>query len=113
MDTRRCMAAVGAARHPNPNPNPDPDPNPNPNPDPNPNRCQVWDTSGRDRFKSLALTFYRRAHSVLLVFDVKNRESFDKFATPNPSPNPQPEPEPRSSTPTLTPTPTLSPNPNP
>ena len=44
-----------------------------------PVQLEVWDTSGRDRFKSLALTFYRRAHSVLLVFDVKDRNSFDSL----------------------------------
>ena len=44
-----------------------------------PVQLEVWDTSGRERFKSLALTFYRRAHSVLLVFDVKDRDSFDSL----------------------------------
>jgi GTPase SAR1 family protein len=41
-----------------------------------PLQLEVWDTSGNPRFKPLSLVFYRQAHSVVLVFDVRSMESF-------------------------------------
>ena len=40
---------------------------------------EVWDTSGRERFKALSLAFYKRADACLLVFDVKDRRSFESL----------------------------------
>ncbi|VEN35835.1 unnamed protein product, partial [Callosobruchus maculatus] len=36
---------------------------------------QIWDTAGQERFKSIAQSYYRGAHVVLLVFDLTNSES--------------------------------------
>nr|CAI5867132.1 unnamed protein product [Callosobruchus analis] len=36
---------------------------------------QIWDTAGQERFKSIAQSYYRGAHVVLLVFDLTNLES--------------------------------------
>ena len=40
--------------------------------------CQLWDTSGMEKYNSLSLTqtFYRGAEGVLVVFDVTSRLSF-------------------------------------
>jgi small GTP-binding protein len=41
-------------------------------------RLQIWDTAGQERYhKILASTFYRRANGIVLVYDLKNQESFN------------------------------------
>ena len=41
---------------------------------------QIWDTAGQERFhKSLGQAFYRGAEACILVFDITNRDSFDKI----------------------------------
>ena len=39
-------------------------------------KVQLWDTAGEERFKSLAMTYYRKAYGILLLFDVTKRSSF-------------------------------------
>ncbi len=39
-------------------------------------KVQLWDTAGEERFKSLAMTYYRKAFGILLLFDVTKRSSF-------------------------------------
>ncbi len=36
----------------------------------------IHDTAGQERFKSLALTYYRKAYGILLLFDVTKKSSF-------------------------------------
>ena len=38
--------------------------------------CEMWDTAGSERYRSLITIYLRGAHLALLVFDVNNRESF-------------------------------------
>ena len=40
---------------------------------------QIWDTSGQERFRSLAKSFYNKADGILFVFDVSNKESFENL----------------------------------
>ena len=40
---------------------------------------EVWDTSGQERFKPLSLAFFRNAACVILVFDVRDRRTFDSL----------------------------------
>ena len=40
-------------------------------------KLQLWDTGGQERFKSLALSHYRKALGVFLLFDVTSRKSFE------------------------------------
>jgi Ras-related protein Rab-18 len=40
-------------------------------------RVKIWDTAGQERYKSLAYSFFRNAHGLILVYDVSNRESFE------------------------------------
>jgi len=37
---------------------------------------QLWDTAGQERMKALSAGFYRRAHGLLVVFDLSDRDSF-------------------------------------
>lgn len=54
-----------------------------------------WDTAGQERFKSIAQSYYRSAHVVIIVFDVTNlyslshsknwlREALDANGTSSP-----------------------------
>ena len=40
-------------------------------------KLHLWDTGGQERFKSLALSHYRKALGVFLLFDVTSRKSFE------------------------------------
>ena len=39
----------------------------------------VWDTSGQERFRSIALKALKHIDGIVLVFDVTNRQSFDNL----------------------------------
>jgi small GTP-binding protein len=41
---------------------------------------QIWDTSGSERFRSVAAPFYRGADGVVFVFDVTNRGSLNALS---------------------------------
>ena len=40
---------------------------------------QLWDTAGQERFQSLGAAFYRGSDAVILVYDVTNKNSFQKL----------------------------------
>lgn len=37
---------------------------------------QIWDTAGQERFRSIAKSYFRKAHGVLLMYDVTSEASF-------------------------------------
>ncbi|KAG2470815.1 ras and EF-hand domain-containing protein isoform X1 [Polypterus senegalus] len=37
---------------------------------------QIWDTAGQERFRSIARNYFRKAHGVLLMYDVTSEQSF-------------------------------------
>jgi len=39
---------------------------------------QIWDTAGQERFQSLGKAFYRGANACILVYDITNKQSFDR-----------------------------------
>ncbi|XP_025896436.1 ras and EF-hand domain-containing protein-like [Nothoprocta perdicaria] len=41
-----------------------------------PTTLQIWDTAGQERFRSIARSYFRKAHGVLLLYDVSNQSSF-------------------------------------
>lgn len=38
---------------------------------------QLWDTAGQERFRTITSSFYRRAHGVVVAYDITDRRSFD------------------------------------
>jgi Ras-related protein Rab-21 len=38
----------------------------------------IWDTAGQERFHALGPIYYRDADAALLVYDITDKESFDK-----------------------------------
>jgi len=41
-------------------------------------KFQIWDTAGQERFHSLAPMYYRGAQAAIVVFDITNRNSYEK-----------------------------------
>merc|ERR1719330_2342013 len=41
-------------------------------------KLQVWDTAGQERFGRVTNSYYRGCHGVVVVFDLSDRESFDR-----------------------------------
>lgn len=44
-------------------------------------KVELWDTAGQERFDSMLPMYYNNAICVILVYDVNNRDSFDKMKT--------------------------------
>ena len=40
---------------------------------------QIWDTAGQERYEAITSGFYRGADCCILVYDVTNRQSFDRL----------------------------------
>jgi len=41
-------------------------------------KFQIWDTAGQERFHSLAPMYYRGAQAAIVVYDITNKNSFEK-----------------------------------
>jgi len=41
-------------------------------------KLQIWDTAGQERFRSITESFYKGCQAVLLVFDLTDRDTFEK-----------------------------------
>lgn len=42
-------------------------------------RVQIWDTAGQEKLKAVAASYYRNANGIAIIFDITNRESFEKL----------------------------------
>lgn len=42
-------------------------------------RLWIWDTAGSERFRGTVSLYYKNAKAVIVVFDLTNRDSFDKI----------------------------------
>ena len=38
---------------------------------------KMWDTAGQERYKALTQGFFRNAQGIMIVYDIKNKESFN------------------------------------
>lgn len=43
-------------------------------------RLQLWDTAGQEKFRTITRSYYRGAHGIMVVYDVSNRDSFEKVS---------------------------------
>lgn len=41
-------------------------------------RLQLWDTAGQERFRSLIPAYMRDANCAVIVYDVNNKETFNR-----------------------------------
>lgn len=41
-------------------------------------KLKIWDTAGQERFKNITQQYYKGANGILLVYDITERNSFDK-----------------------------------
>ena len=42
-------------------------------------KLQIWDTCGQERFRNMGDTYYKGGNGILIIYDITNRESFDKL----------------------------------
>eukprot|EP01102_Stenamoeba_stenopodia_P022791 TRINITY_DN962_c0_g1_i1.p1 TRINITY_DN962_c0_g1~~TRINITY_DN962_c0_g1_i1.p1 ORF type:complete len:878 (-),score=250.65 TRINITY_DN962_c0_g1_i1:198-2831(-) len=42
-------------------------------------KCQLWDTTGQERFRTITSSYYRGCHGVALIFDVTDQVSFNNI----------------------------------
>ena len=42
-------------------------------------RIQIWDTAGQEKMKAVAASYYKNSNGIAIIFDVANRESYDKI----------------------------------
>ena len=40
---------------------------------------KIWDTCGEEKYKTITRQYYRGSHGIVLVFDLTNKNSFDKL----------------------------------
>jgi len=44
-------------------------------------KLQIWDTAGQERYRGITKAFHRGANGVMFIYDITNKESFQKLKT--------------------------------
>lgn len=44
-------------------------------------KIKIWDTAGQERFKSISCHYYRGTDGIMLVYDIGDRNSFEKVSS--------------------------------
>ena len=42
-------------------------------------KVQLWDTAGQERFRTIAKSYYKGAHGIILMYDVSNPKTYDNI----------------------------------
>ena len=42
-------------------------------------KLQIWDTSGQEKFRSIARNFYRNSDAIFIVFDLNNKDTYNNI----------------------------------
>ena len=42
-------------------------------------KLKLWDTAGQEKFRTLTQQYYKNADGILLIYDIKDRSSFEKI----------------------------------
>ena len=42
-------------------------------------KIKLWDTAGQENYHTLTHNYYRKCDGIIIVFDISNKESFDKI----------------------------------
>ena len=42
-------------------------------------KVQLWDTAGQERFRTIAKSYYKGAHGIILIYDVSNPKTYDNI----------------------------------
>ena len=42
-------------------------------------KWQIWDTSGQEKFRSIARNFYRNSDAIFIVFDLNNKDTYNSI----------------------------------
>ena len=42
-------------------------------------KVQLWDTAGQERFRTIAKSYYKGTHGIILIYDVTNRKTFENI----------------------------------
>ena len=46
-------------------------------------KLEIWDTAGQSRYLSLLNMYFRRAHGIIMVYDITDKETFDAMKVIN------------------------------
>ena len=42
-------------------------------------KVQLWDTAGQERFRTIARSYYKGAHGIVLIYDVTSKRTYDNI----------------------------------
>ena len=40
-------------------------------------KIQIWDTAGHEKFRTITTSYYKSAHTIIILYDITEKFSFD------------------------------------